>query len=79
MLMHYAESFMWVFKPWGLKKLIATHYEPNTENFSYAITAKPDTEGNFDWQQSRSLRSYLVMAIFGLPPALNCWRNRILW
>lgn len=35
----------------GLKKLIATHYEPNAENFSYMITAEPDADGNFDWQQ----------------------------
>lgn len=43
--------FMRVFQPWGLKKLIATHYEPNAENFSYMITAEPDADGNFDWQQ----------------------------
>lgn len=35
----------------GLKKLIATHYEPNAENLSYMITAEPDADGNFDWQQ----------------------------
>ena len=25
------------FKPWGLKRLIATHYEPNEKNFAYCI------------------------------------------
>ena len=43
--------FMRVVQPWGLKKLIATHYEPNAENFSYMITAEPDADENFDWQQ----------------------------
>ena len=39
--------FVRVFKPWGLKKLIATHYEPNAENFSYKLEAVPDENGDF--------------------------------
>ena len=38
-----AESEFWKFfqrnfKEWGLKKLIATHYDPNEQNFSYVLT-----------------------------------------
>lgn len=43
--------FMRVFAPWGLKKLIATHYEPNAENFSYMITAEPAPDGSFSYLQ----------------------------
>ena len=43
--------FMRVFEPWGLKKLIATHYEPNAENFSYMITAEPAPDGSFSYLQ----------------------------
>lgn len=39
--------FMRVFDAWGLKKLIATHYEPNEENFSYKLEAVPDENGEF--------------------------------
>ena len=37
--------FVRVFNEWGLKKLIATHYDPNEENFSYKIEAVPDENG----------------------------------
>lgn len=37
--------FVRVFNAWGLKKLIATHYEPNEENFSYKLEAVPDENG----------------------------------
>ena len=41
-----AESEFWKFfqrnfTAWGLKRLIATHYEPNDQNFSYMIEMKP--------------------------------------
>lgn len=36
------------FKPYGLKKLIATHYEPNALNYSYKLEMEADANGNFD-------------------------------
>ena len=38
--------FQRVFKDWGLKRLIATHYEPDEKNFSYRIEMHPED----DWQ-----------------------------
>lgn len=35
------------FQPWGLKKLIATHYEPEAANFAYKLEIKPDKHGQF--------------------------------
>lgn len=37
--------FVRVFNDWGLKKLIATHYEPSEANFSYELEAVPDENG----------------------------------
>lgn len=37
--------FARVFKSWGLKKLIATYYKPNAENFIYKIESMPDDNG----------------------------------
>lgn len=34
-------------KPWGIKKLIATHYEKDAQNFSYKLEAAPDADGNY--------------------------------
>ena len=39
------------FKPWGLKKLIATHYEPDAQNFSYKLELEPDADGSFSVQK----------------------------
>lgn len=33
------------FTAWGLKKLIATHYEPNDKNFAYKLEMEPDENG----------------------------------
>lgn len=41
------QFFVRNFQPWGLKKLIATHYEPNQKNFSYKLEIKPDKHGQF--------------------------------
>lgn len=51
-----AESEFWkffvrVFSSWGLKKLIATHYEPDEQNFSYKLEAEADADGNFNIHQ----------------------------
>lgn len=40
------QFFVRVFKPWGLKKLIATHYEPNEKNYSYSLEICEDTNGD---------------------------------
>lgn len=34
------------FKPWGLKKLMATHYEPDEKNYSYSLEICEDTNGD---------------------------------
>ena len=34
------------FKTYGLKKLIATHYEPNEQNYSYSLEVSEDTNGD---------------------------------
>lgn len=34
------------FESWGLKRLIATHYEPDAENFSYMIEMNPGDAWN---------------------------------
>lgn len=39
--------FVRVFQPWGLKKLIATHYDPNEHNFSYKLEAMSDKNKKF--------------------------------
>lgn len=39
------------FKPWGLKKLMATHYEPDAQNFSYKLELEPDADGSFSVQK----------------------------
>lgn len=40
--------FVRVFVPWGLKKLIATHYETDAANFAYKLEIEPDANGAFD-------------------------------
>lgn len=37
------QFFMRNFKAWGLKKLIATHYEPDEKNYSYNTRAGKPT------------------------------------
>lgn len=39
--------FVRVFQSWGLKKLMATHYEPNEKNFAYKLEIEPDENGQF--------------------------------
>ena len=34
--------FMRNFVPWGLKKLIATHYDPNEKNYAYMLEMTPE-------------------------------------
>lgn len=34
------------YHPWGLKKLLATHYEPNEKNFTYKLDLSKDTNGD---------------------------------
>ena len=38
--------FVRVFKDWGLKKLMATHYEPDEKNYSYSLEICEDTNGD---------------------------------
>ena len=43
--------FVRVFKDWGLKKLMATHYEPDEKNFAYKLEICEDVngDGKIDW------------------------------
>ena len=38
--------FVRVYKDWGLKKLMATHYEPDEKNFAYKLEISEDTNGD---------------------------------
>lgn len=38
--------FVRVFKDWGLKRLVATHYEPDDKNFAYKLEICEDTNGD---------------------------------
>ena len=40
------QFFMRNFKAWGLKKVIATHYEPDEKNYSYVLEICEDTNGD---------------------------------
>ena len=40
------QFFVRVFKDWGLKKLMATHYEPDEKNFAYKLEIYEDTNGD---------------------------------
>ena len=46
------QFFMRNFRPWGLKKLIATHYEPDEKNYAYMLEISEDTneDGIVDWR-----------------------------
>lgn len=45
------------FKAYGLKKLIATHYEPNEKNFAYTLEICEDTngDGKIDWRDKPTI------------------------
>lgn len=45
------QFFVRVFKDWGIKKLIATHYEPDEKNYAYKLELTEDTngDGRIDW------------------------------
>lgn len=45
------QFFHRMFKPWELKSLTATHYEPCAENFAYRLDLSEDTNGDgiVDW------------------------------
>ena len=40
------QFFVRNFKPYGLKKLIATHYEPDEKNYAYSLEICEDTNGD---------------------------------
>lgn len=43
--------FVRVFRPWHIKKLMATHYEPDKKNYAYKLELSEDTngDGKIDW------------------------------
>ena len=41
------QFFVRNFQPWGLKRLVATHYEPDDKNYSYKLEMEPDENGQF--------------------------------
>ena len=45
------------FRPWGLKKLIATHYEPDEKNYAYKLEIWEDTNGDgvVDWKDEPTI------------------------
>lgn len=52
------QFFMRNFRPWGLKKLIATHYEPDEKNFAYMLEVCEDTNGDgvVDWNDEPTIK-----------------------
>lgn len=52
------QFFVRNFKPWGLKKLIATHYEPDEKNYSYSLEICEDTngDGKIDWLDEPTIK-----------------------
>ena len=51
------QFFMRIFRPWGLKKLIATHYEPDEKNYAYMLEVSEDTNGDgvVDWRDEPTI------------------------
>ncbi len=51
------QFFMRNFRPWGLKKLIATHYEPDEKNYAYMLEISEDTNGDgvVDWRDEPTI------------------------
>lgn len=51
------QFFMRNFRPWGLKKLIATHYEPDEKNYAYKLEVCEDTNGDgvVDWNDEPTI------------------------
>lgn len=51
------QFFVRVFKDWGLKKLMATHYEPDEKNFAYKLEITEDTngDGKIDWKDEPTI------------------------
>ena len=51
------QFFMRNFRPWGLKKLIATHYEPDEKNYAYMLEVSEDTNGDgvVDWKDEPTI------------------------
>lgn len=49
--------FVRVFKDWELKKLMATHYEPDEKNFAYKLEICEDTngDGKIDWRDDPTI------------------------
>lgn len=49
--------FVRVFKDWGLKKLMATHYEPDEKNYAYMLEICEDTngDGRIDWRDEPTI------------------------
>lgn len=45
------------FRPWGLKKLVATHYEPDEKNYAYMLEICEDTNGDgvVDWRDEPTI------------------------
>ena len=51
------QFFVRVFRDWKIKKLMATHYEPNEKNYAYKLELTEDTngDGKIDWQDEPTI------------------------
>lgn len=51
------QFFVRVFRDWKIKKLMATHYEPDEKNYAYKLELTEDTngDGKIDWQDEPTM------------------------
>ena len=51
------QFFVRVFRDWKLKKLMATHYEPDEKNYAYKLELTEDTngDGKIDWRDEPTI------------------------
>lgn len=51
------QFFVRVFRDWKIKKLMATHYEPDEKNYAYKLELTEDTngDGKIDWQDEPTI------------------------
>lgn len=76
--------FRRVFRTWGLKKLVATHYEPDERNYSYSLELNDDTEPvirqlpcNGDFRSAACIELLREADIVVTNPPFSVWREYV--
>ena len=68
------QFFVRVFRDWKIKKLMATHYEPDEKNYAYKLELTEDTGG-----MTLQLPRFHVTEISAVLFVLRCSGKQILW